>query len=135
MFCCREKFYKEEIEMREGKRRVERGHILNIAGDFTHGIILMVTPSTILSISMPHHCTICFFQSHYNILCIVIGIYRWKKNFGIFMDELYRQFNYVDNYVCKNLYVITLFGFFYSFYSDCDSLIIYRRHITIDICR
>jgi hypothetical protein len=28
------------------------------------------------------------------------------------MDELYRQFNYVDNYVCKNLYVITLFGFF-----------------------
>jgi hypothetical protein len=64
--------------MREGKRRVERGHILNIAGDFTHGIILMVTPSTILSISMPHHCTIYFFQSHYNILCNVIGIYRWK---------------------------------------------------------
>ena len=58
-----------------------------------------------------------------------------EKKFGIFMDELYRQFNYVDNYVCKNLYVITLFGFFYSFYFDCDSLIIYRRHITIDICR
>jgi hypothetical protein len=75
----------------------------------------MVTPVTILSISMPHHCTICFFQSHCNILCNVIGIYRWKIFFGIFMDELYRQFNYVGNYVCKNLYVITLFDFFIHF--------------------
>jgi hypothetical protein len=39
--------------------------------------------------------------------------------------------NFVSNGICKNLHVIVLFGFFYSFYSDWDFLDIYQRHISI----
>jgi hypothetical protein len=72
--------------MEKGKRKVELapGHISNI----TDEIILTVTPSTILSVSLSRHCTICLFES---------------------------RCNSIGNCVCKNLHAITLFGCFIPF--------------------
>jgi hypothetical protein len=62
------------------------GHKLNIIDGITDGIIPSVTPS------VKYHVTIwfIFFESHYNILCISLGIYRENLSVGIFTDVLYR---------------------------------------------
>jgi hypothetical protein len=55
-------FFKEEVEIGEvGEEGRVSGYILNITDRFTTRIITMVNPSTILSIYMTHHCTICLF--------------------------------------------------------------------------
>jgi hypothetical protein len=66
------------------------------------------TSLAILSVLMPRYCMVYFFKSH----CNCIG-----------------------NCICKSLHVIALFGFFYSFYSDCDSLDIYRWYIFVGAYR
>jgi hypothetical protein len=85
LFCYKEILQERSRNKGGGKEGRASGHILNITDRFTDEIILMVTPSTIQSVSMPRHCTICLFKSH----CNSIG-----------------------NYVCKNLHAIALFGFF-----------------------
>jgi hypothetical protein len=67
----------------QGRSRNERGgeegraldHKLNIINGLTDKIILMVTPSTILSVKMSHHHMICLLESHCNTLRNVTGIY------------------------------------------------------------
>ena len=86
LFCCKEILHGRSTNGRGGEEGRASGHILNITIEFTDKIILIVTPSVILSISiMPCHCTIFLFESHYN--CVV-------------------------NCVCKNLHVIVLSYFF-----------------------
>jgi hypothetical protein len=67
----------------------------------TDEIILMVTPSTILSVEMSRHRIIFLLESHYNTLRNVIDIYRRKFSIDIFTDEFYRRINYVSNVVSK----------------------------------
>ena len=50
---------------------------------------------------MTRHCTVCLFKSHYN---------------------------FIGNGVCKNLHIIKLFNFFYSFYST-GILLVYTDNI------
>lgn len=70
------------------------GHKLNIFDGLTDGIILVVTPSTILLVSMSRHRTIFLYESHCNIVCNVINIYRHNFFVGIFT---YRRSNYFGN--------------------------------------
>ena len=86
LFCCKEILHGRSTNGRGGEEGRASGHILNITIGFTDKIILIVTPSVILSISiMPCHCMIFLFESHCN--CVV-------------------------NCVCKNLHVIALSYFF-----------------------
>jgi hypothetical protein len=85
LFCYREILQERSRNEGGGEEGRALGHILNITDRFTNEIILTVTTSTILLVSMPRHCTVCLFESHCNS---------------------------VGNYVCKNLHVIALFGFF-----------------------
>jgi hypothetical protein len=127
--CCKEKFYKEEVEMRGGKEGRALGHILNFTDGLTNEIILIVILSVVLSVSIPCHCKICCFESHCITVRNVIAIYWWNIFVSVFMDELYRQFHSISNYICKNLHIIAQFSFF-LFYFDHDSLGIYWWHIS-----
>jgi hypothetical protein len=69
-------------------------HKLNITDGLIDRIILVVTPSTILLVSMSRHRTICLYESHCNIVRNVVNIYRHNFFVEIFT---YRQSNYVDN--------------------------------------
>lgn len=69
-------------------------HKLNITDGLIDRIILVVTPSTILLVSMSRHHTICLYESHCNIVRNVVNIYRHNFFVEIFT---YRQSNYVDN--------------------------------------
>jgi hypothetical protein len=81
-----QRIFKEQVEIEEGGEEGRAsGYILNITHGLTDGIILMVTPSAILSVSMSRYCMVCLFESH----CNSIG-----------------------NDVCKHLHVIVLFSFF-----------------------
>jgi hypothetical protein len=87
------KMHKEDVEMREEGR--VSGHKLNITDELTDKIILMVTPSTILSVEMSRHRMICLLESHCNTLRNVTGIY-WREFFvGIFTDKFYHQVNFI----------------------------------------
>jgi hypothetical protein len=57
--CCRKNTLGRSRNGGGGEEGRAPDHILNIIDRFINGIISMVTSSTILSISMPHHCTIC----------------------------------------------------------------------------
>jgi hypothetical protein len=85
LFCCKEILHGRSTNGKGGEEGRASCHILNITIGFTDKIILIVTPSVILSISMPCHCTIFLFVSHCNC---------------------------VGNYICKNLHVIVLSYFF-----------------------
>jgi hypothetical protein len=76
--------HKEEGEMGEEGRSL--GHKLNIIDGITDGIIPSVT------LSVKYHVTIrfVFFESHYNTLCISLGIYRENLSVDIFTDIFYR---------------------------------------------
>jgi len=56
------------------------GHILNIIDGFINGIILMVTPSAILSVSMSRHCNFIGNDVYKNLHVIVL--------FGFFIPSI-----------------------------------------------
>jgi hypothetical protein len=66
---------------------------------------------------MPHHHKICLFESHYNTLHNVVGIYWWNFSISIFTNEFYRRFNSVGKVICKTYMSLYCLDFFIHSFS------------------
>ena len=101
--------------------------MLDLKLNIIDGIILIVTPSTIVSVEMSCHHRICLFESHCNIAHNVVSI---------FIDEFYHWTNSVNNFVCKTYTSSYCVGFFFnSLFSHYNFLGIYRGNIPVNIYR
>jgi len=107
---------RQERSTTKGEESRAADHKFNIIDGQTDRIILMITLSAILLVEMSCHLTVYFLQSHNNIICNVVDIYRWKFYVGILTNEFYYRANHVGNFVYKTYMSSSCLHFFILFF-------------------